>query len=208
MEELATVPAAVVGAVLGVLSALAVATQRHKHDRHQQARLLLLPPAEEFARSVVASLAALRYVTPPTASAPAQPQNRNAVLLTDRQLREDRLELCREKIDIVRQARAHVRLVFQPQSWAAEMSRRVLMDLRNCLESAEHFYLLYDDLEATNREVVEHAARYTGARKEAYVDLDTFFEEVAERLVKPSWGTRIEVASAPDAVSQPSDYEA
>lgn len=207
MEAMATIVAAVAGGMIAVLSSVVVAGQARRHDREQQARLVLVAPAEEFARSAVASLAALRYVTPPVAEAEGRVPHRNAALLTDRRLREDRLTGCRTAVDHVRRARAHVRLVYQPESWPAEMSRRVLADLRACLEAAEAFYAVYDDRRRSDVDAWAEVSSYSRARRDAYVDLDTFFEAVGERLARPSWDARVEPATGPAQRAKTMEFE-
>jgi hypothetical protein len=192
-------------AAVSFLAAVLVAFLSRLHDRQQQARVVLLAPAQDFARHALASLAALRYVSPPQASSTSRRPDRNAVLLTDPVLRERRLQACREAIDLVRRTRGDVRLVFHPMSWAAEFSRRVLMQLRLCLESAETFYADYDAATASGSHgwLSQDAARgererYESHRQSAYEELDGFFEDVAERLVKPSWNpSKIEPARPP-----------
>lgn len=192
-------------AAVSFLAAVLVAYVSRLHDRQQQARVVLLAPAQEFARNALATLAALRYVSPPQVSSSSPMPDRNEVLLTNPVLREQRLQTCRQAIDAVRRTRGDVRLVFHPKSWAAEFSRRVLMQLRLCLESAETFYADYDEATASGFSdwVRGEGARlgrerYEAHRQSAYEELDGFFEDVAERLVKPSWDpSRIEAARPP-----------
>jgi hypothetical protein len=181
-------------AVIGVASGIYAALLSRRHDREQQARPVLLGPAEEYAKCCLTALAALRYVTPPHCPPRPGRVHRNAVLLLDAAQTEERLQACRDAIDRVRTARADVRLVFHPTSRSAEFSRRVLMHLRFCLEHAEAFYVAYRESESTDPEMWctdPQAQARRGAYKEerasAYRELDAFFENVSERLIHPSW---------------------
>lgn len=191
--DAATITSLVV-ATIALAGVIVTAYLSRGHDRQQQARSVLVEPAENFARLSLNALAALRYVTPPELRAPPTRPHRNEPLLTGKEERERRLVATRVAIDEVRPTRAHVRLVFHPESTAAEMSRRVLEHLRACLESAEEFYAQHDDAAATGRlnawqTETRQAARdlYKNNRKRAYDDLDAFFKEVSRRLVRPSW---------------------
>ena len=102
---------------------------------------------------------------------------------------------------MVRVTRADVRLVFHPDSQAAELSRQVLEHLRSSLESAEHYYFRFDcqsDPTAwrQSQEGINLRQKYKYDRMRAYASLDQFFEEVSIRLAKPRWRTAVSPHSA------------
>lgn len=189
-------------AVIGLFGALCVAWDTHRHDRQQQARLVLLEPAEQFARSALAALAALRYVTPPTAPAASVRLHRNEAILAAHAEREKRLTACRRDVDAVRYGRAHLRLVFHPCSSVADWSRLSLEAIRECLELAEIFYEDYDTCVAVGDDVNlwrngsgnDTRKDYKDCRKLAYRTLDVLFRDVAWCLVKPELGSPARVA--------------
>jgi len=180
-------------AVLGLIGALVAALLSRSSDRQQQARPVLLEPAQEYARTALAALAALRYVTPPPIYQGGTRPHRNEGLLKDTEQRERRLADCREAIDKVRYTRARVRLVFHPKSVAAELSREVLAELRLSLEAAENYYASFDETGLSDPKRWRHGPgrairkQYKDYRMLAYQHLDDFFEDVAERLEKPTW---------------------
>jgi hypothetical protein len=185
--EIVIIPLAV--ALLGLVGAQAVALLARRHESQQSARTTLIEPAHDFAAAALAALAALRHVTPPAHRVAPDRGHRNVRLLSDRDIREERLQSCRESIDAVRVARAGVRLAFHPKSWAAEYSRQTLAALRLCLESAEAFYALQDEvpdawIETEGRSIRDAHKQH---RMAAYQALDDFFEDVADRLRAPTW---------------------
>jgi hypothetical protein len=184
---------AVVGLAVGVIAALV----SRRHDREQQARPILLEPSTSFARATLRALAAMRHVTPPWVPTASRLPHRNEELLNDAALRGVRLDACRIALDDVRPERAAVRLVFHPSSRAAALSADVLGELRSVLEAAEHFYAAYDSAVVVGRggtwreqENEELRERYLLGRRKVYERLDRFLEEVAQRLIRPSWNPR------------------
>jgi hypothetical protein len=200
LEPSVVIPIAV--AVLGLVGGQVLAVFSRRHDRQQSARTTLLEPAREFATSALTALAALRHVTPPSASKGGE-HHRNTSLLSDHVVREERMEACRRAVDSVRVARAGVRLSFHPKSWAAEYSRQTLAALRLCIESAENFYSLHDR-NGGGTDWLETASpalrgEYKQHRVEVYTALDNFFEDVAERLRAPTWTpSKIPAARRPE----------
>lgn len=187
-------------AVIGLGGVVFTSYRSNRNDERHHAREALLKPAEDFARAALHSMAKLRYVTPPDWRPSSDPPHRNERLLTDPDQRQSRFESCARSIDALRLIRADVRLVFHPESQAAELSRQVLASLRLCLESAEEFYMSFDrnkeDPNDWRRSQAGSALRdeYKRNRLAVYASLDAFFVEVSNRLAKPSWQTRISSA--------------
>lgn len=187
--------AAILGATVALLGALVVALISRRHDRQQQARTVLLEPADAYASAALAVMAKLRRVAPPTFPHSSLVPHRNAHLLDQTDRRDQLLVECRELLDVVRVTRARVRLAFHPRSSAAEQARAVLAGLRASLEAAEEFYSAYDAGRAAGGELPEVEwdglrDRYKAPRAATYQHLDDFFDEVAQRLVSPSWDPR------------------
>jgi hypothetical protein len=183
----------IAGLAAGVIAALV----SRRHDREQQARPILLEPATDFARAALRALAAMRYVTPPWSSTDSRRPHRNENLVSDPIGRHERLEICRAALDEVRFDRAAVRLIFSPNSRAAAVSAEVLGELRFVFETAEQFFLEYETANSIGEgEVWRHSTgneireAYMLGRSRVYERLDWFFEEVGERLVRPSWNPR------------------
>jgi hypothetical protein len=192
LEPWAAVLAAFVALVAGLLTALYTKHQ----DRRQHARVVLLAPAELFAETASTALASLRYVTPPSLSGEGPRGHRNARLLLDTETRRRRLEACGEAIDAVRRARARVRVVFHPDSTAAEHTRETLQQLRACLDVAEGYYVEHDRHRSrdlldwrSGRGAVARRA-YKSHRRAAYEALDLFYDDTARRLRRPTRSIR------------------
>lgn len=179
---------ALVVAVMSIIGAVLISATTRRHDRQQAARTLMIRPAEDFARQAYKMLAALRYVTPPDTA-----QHRNAALLEDKDVREKRLAACHVMLDDLRGTRASIALMFGPKSAAAEYARCVLDRLRFCLEICEAFYERHTAAGVpTNRWQASPSSawreRYKQLRETAYNDdLKRLFEDVADRMVSPSW---------------------
>lgn len=169
-----------------------------RHDRQQQARTVLLAPAELFAEAASTALAKLRYVTPPSSEADGGPSgHRNEPLLVGVSARRRRLGACGAAIDEVRSARARVRVVFHPGSAAAEYTRETLQQLRASLDAAERYYADYDLLDSAADRQEWRAGAGADARKtykahrwSAYQALDLFYIDTARRLESPTWDFR------------------
>jgi hypothetical protein len=187
-----TIP--VVVATIGLLGGQILALLSRRHDRQQSARTTLLEPARKFATATLEALASLREVTPPEALPPGGPGHRNYRLLSDIPERHARLLAAAKAIDAVRAARADVRLTFHPKSWAAEHSRQALACLRLSLESAERFYAAHDEQADPAAWFADSSpalrAAYKQHRRQAYDALDLFFDDVAQRLHRPTWDPR------------------
>lgn len=185
---------ALAAALLGLAGAVGAALISRRHDRQQQTRALQLPAAQEFVRSAYAGLAALRYVTPPSRG---PTPHRNEELLLDREARVNAFVSAGEKLDSIRSARATVRVVYHPESLAAQLSVWVIGHLRRSLELAEDFYRGYDAAAENGRgepwrdaDGATKRAAYKQDRETVYRLLDEFAAEVAVRMVKPSWNPR------------------
>ncbi len=183
--------------LLAATAALVGAMLARRHDRQQQARVLMIAPAESFSRATLAALAALRHVTPPSTNTEDVLPHRNDFLLTSVDVRNERLAACHDALDQVRIERAHVRLMFHPSSWSAEWSRRVLAHLRHCIQDAERFYMEHDASVASGDERLWQSERreplrdsYKSERAFTYAALDEFFDDVAVRLIRPTWNPR------------------
>lgn len=180
-------------ALVGLVGVTLAALVSRRHDRDQQARQMMLDPSGAFARSTLAALAQLRYVTPPD-TLESRP-HRNDVLLSDMELRTKRLVECEGAIDQVREARAGVTLVFHPKSWPAEHAKMIGAVLRECFELVESFYDLADQAAARGRadewrgtELQELRLKYMTKRRDVRKFLNAFYDAVALRMVRPSWG--------------------
>lgn len=199
------------GIVLGLAGALVAALISRRHDRQQLSRNILLKSADDFARSALAVLAALRHVTPPTFDPASDFLHRNEGLLSDATELQDRLTAARVALDNLRVVRASVRLSFHPKSWPAEHSRMVLVYLRQASEYADQYYASFDRKFSTVEPLGDEAAKwrvdgrgfdlrdlYMKSRGMAYQNLEWFFDSVADRLKSPTWNPwRIEAAKLP-----------
>lgn len=183
-------------ALVGLAGVLWTTYRTNRNDQERHAREVLLRPAEDFARCALDALARLRYITPPFLRPTEEPPHRNECLLDDPKERKTRLDACAESIDKLRVTRGDVRLVFRPDSNAAELAAHVLGHLRDCLESAETFYISFDRAHAQQDQWRQSALgtklrdNYMDHRRQVYQSLDEFFAEVSTRLMSPSWRTR------------------
>ncbi len=183
---------AILVAVLSLVGVFGASVAALVSSRHLQARELLLGPARVFARDALAALAALRGITPPSPRTPDIP-HRNEVLLDDIARRQRRIERSIKAIDLVRLARADVRVVFGPTSAAAEYTRRVLEAQRHALEVAERYYFeaenqgAHDLGEWRRSRGADLRESYKFWRSSAYAELDRYFLDVAKRARFPAW---------------------
>ncbi|ACL42008.1 hypothetical protein Achl_4057 (plasmid) [Pseudarthrobacter chlorophenolicus A6] len=176
-------------ALIGVISALSVALLSKRHQREHQQRESMLKPSEEFARKAIEALAALRYINPPSIDPEPHQVHRNESLLTDKEERAKRIERCEAAIDAARAIRAPMRLVFHPESAAAESAVYVIRELRQCLEAATKYYRGADlsGSSAPWREGEGQTLRndYLAQRRLVYDDLDVLINDVAARMSRP-----------------------
>lgn len=182
---------ALIGVTSALLATLLTSLLSRRHQREQQQRELMMRPSEEFARKTLEALAALRYVTPPPLRSPPYLPHRNESLLTDKDERLARLSRCETAIDVVRPARAHLRLVFHPDSAVSDSAQRVLGGLRACEAAASEYYqraaFLAEGSEPEWRDGEGRTLReaYKGLRAELYENLDLFFNNVTARMQYP-----------------------
>ena len=188
LDSSAEVPLLV--AIVGVISALLISLLSRRHQREHQQRELMMKPSEEYARRTLEALAALRYLTPPPLHPLPRLPHRNECLLVDSEERSARIVRCEAAIDATRATRAHLRLVFHPDSAVSDSALLVLVGMRACLTAATEYYQRADLAGSSNSswrqgEGKDLRMEYMRLRAAAYKDLDTFFHAATARLQAP-----------------------
>jgi hypothetical protein len=174
--DVVTVVASVLGsgATAGVVAARA--------QRKSQFRERMLTVASDFAATTMKVLAALRRFKP---TKPGVRRHRNAVLLTDLELRASRYADLQQSFDELRGLRGRVRLHFpgvgRERSAVTIRADEVIGALRVASDAAEKFWQRCDEQPAKRRQFEDRFDRqYQEARRLAWEQLNDFCNRAAE----------------------------
>jgi hypothetical protein len=170
----------VLASVLGSGATAAVVAARAQ--RKSQFRERMLTVASDFAATTMKVLAALRRVKP---TKPGVRRHRNAVLLSDLELRASRYADLQQSFDELRGLRGRVRLHFpgigRERSAVTIRADDVIGSLRMASDAAEKFWQRCDDQPAKRRQFEDRFDReYQQARSLAWEQLNDFCNRAAE----------------------------
>ena len=170
----------VVASVLGSGATAAVIAARAQ--RKSQFRERMLTVASDFAATTMKVLAALRRFKP---TKPGVRRHRNAVLLSDLELRASRYADLQQSFDELRGLRGRVRLHFpgvgRERSAVTIRADEVIGALRVASDAAEKFWQRCDEAPAKRRQFEDRFDRqYQEARRLAWEQLNDFCNRAAE----------------------------
>jgi hypothetical protein len=184
-DQALTFLASVVGS--SAIAGLLVAGYTRTTERKRQLREEMLETAGNFAGDAMEALARIRDYKPTTADQDGA-VHRNAALLSDGRLRDDRRIAAEKAVDRLRPLRGRVKLLFATagSNEADEAAGEIIIQLRAMLKTSAAFWAKCEADPANRaKHELEVEPAYDHARDTTRAEIEKFCSAAAERMRSP-----------------------